>query len=117
MHLLGGLLGLLLLGDLGGAGFLLLLAVLGLPLFVGSLGGLGPGLPLADHLHLLLLALEELRSDETLDLRGLGLRLAVLLTGDTPDDVLAHIVGLLEGEQLADVVSPLGTQAAGLLVI
>lgn len=58
------------------------------------------------------LALEALRGDEALDLRGLeGVLLAFF--GDLAlDDVLADIVFFAEAEKLADFVRALRTQAA-----
>lgn len=60
------------------------------------------------------LALQTLRSDETLDLGGLGVvRLA--LTGDSAaDDELADVVLLVKTEETADLGGTLGTKTLGL---
>jgi len=61
------------------------------------------------------LVLEALRSDETLDLGGLGVwLLAFTLWLDlTTDDELANIIILGEAKELADLCSTLGTEALG----
>jgi hypothetical protein len=97
-------------------GSLLLLEVLGEQLLV-SLGGLLAGLPVVD-LGLLVDALsaESLLSDEALDLGGLEEGLVALLDL-APDDVLGHVVLLLEHEHFADVVGSLGSEASGLGIV
>lgn len=59
------------------------------------------------------LALQALRSNKTLDLRGLGVVLLALLGDGTTDNELADIVLLVETEEFADLGSTLGTKALG----
>ena len=64
------------------------------------------------------LALEGAGGDKALDLGGLGAGLLTLLLGElTTDDVLANIVGLLEGKELANLRGTLGTKTAGNVVV
>lgn len=54
------------------------------------------------------LALQPLRSDESLDLRCLGARLLAFLAGDgPPDDVLPHVILLAQVVELPDLSDPL----------
>lgn len=61
------------------------------------------------------LVLETLRSDQTLDLGGLGVGLCALLLGGnlTTDDKLANIIFLAETEEAADLGCALGTETLG----
>jgi len=61
------------------------------------------------------LVLETLRSNKTLDLGGLGVRLcALLLAGNlTTDDELANIIFLAEAEEAADLGGALGSKTLG----
>jgi len=97
-------------------GGLLLLEVLGeelLVLLVGLLGVL-PALDLS-LLHVGLSA-DSLLSDESLNLRGLVVGLIANLELSL-DDVLGHIVLLLEGEGLSDVAGSLGAESSGSLLV
>lgn len=61
----------------------------------------------------LALSLESLRSDETLDLGGLGV-VALSFPGDgTADDEFSDIVLLVQAEELADLGGTLGSKALG----
>jgi len=59
--------------------------------------------------------LETFRSDKTLDLGGLGVRLGSFLLGDdlTTDNELANVIRLVEVEEATDLGSPLGTKSLG----
>ena len=99
----------LLLGGLGGAA----LAALDEPLDLASSVGL-LSLAVSDDLADLgvadvALALHALRSDQALDLGGLG-GLALTVAAD---DVLGDVIFLGEAEELADLGGTLGTQTAG----
>lgn len=61
------------------------------------------------------LVLHSLRSDESLDLGGLGVWLGALLLGDdfTADDELANIILLAQTEESSDLGGTLGTEALG----
>jgi hypothetical protein len=59
------------------------------------------------------LALQALRSNKTLDLRGLGVLLLALLGDGTTDNELADVVLLVETEEFADLGGTLGTKALG----
>ena len=60
---------------------------------------------------LLTLALETLRCDQSLDLRGFGVWLLAFLLDLSANDEFANIILLAQVEQLSDVVGTLGTQA------
>mmetsp|Transcript_62290 Transcript_62290/g.123122 ORF Transcript_62290/g.123122 Transcript_62290/m.123122 type:complete len:222 (-) Transcript_62290:162-827(-) len=98
---------------------LALLASLLLPLRAEFLerGRLGLGFQLAGLFdsHAVALALQADRSDEALNLGGLGAGLLIVRLGRdlAADDVLAHVVLLGKGEEVADLGGPLWAEAAG----
>lgn len=59
------------------------------------------------------LALDSVGSDESLDLGGNLLGLLTLLLDGSVDDVLGDGVGLVQTEELSDVVGSLGTESSG----
>mmetsp|Transcript_59747 Transcript_59747/g.185180 ORF Transcript_59747/g.185180 Transcript_59747/m.185180 type:complete len:257 (+) Transcript_59747:75-845(+) len=102
----------LLLGHLGRASLLLFLTVLGQALLIVLLQLLAEDHPVADLGFEVALPLQQSRSDQPLDLRRL-----LLLADLAADDKLAHVVLLLEVEELADVRGALRAQAPGLDVV
>merc|ERR1719215_502701 len=104
---------LLLLGNLGSAQLPLLLPVLGQTLGVVFLHLLTEDHALANLAAVVALALQQGRCDETLDLGGL----APLLVDLPAHDELAHIILLVQVEELADVGGTLGAQPPRAAVI
>merc|ERR1719215_1415524 len=107
-----GLLLLFLLGDFSSPQLLLLLAILDQALGVILLELLGQHHPCPRLAPEITLPLEQGRSHQALDLRRL-----FALARVAPNDKLAHVILLLEREQLADVRGALRTQAARPVVI
>ena len=98
-----------------GETLLLLSDALGHKSVVSSLLGVLLGNELLLQAPSVTLTLKTLRRDETLNPRGLRVRLGTLLLrlNLTANDVLTHIVFLGEVEELANVVSTLRTKTLG----